>query len=206
MKKNIISIIIAAGLLSGAAFANEVPSSSNKSQLTVSQERDIDNIAYIGSEAMQDIQLARVALFNGDTVKAKKFLMLADKKINDDKTNWENFIKKNKTPPIDNDEYVIINATISVNEDFQSSETKTKAINEANKKLAHSDKKGAIETLRLAGITVMENQVLMPLQQTRTDIQKAITLFNDGKYYQTNLMLLSAEQGVIVESEVLQEE
>ncbi|HGA5543886.1 TPA: YfdX family protein, partial [Salmonella enterica subsp. enterica serovar Birkenhead] len=52
---------------------------------------------------------------------------------------------------------------------------------------------------------VVVNEVLMPLKQTRTDIQKAIALFDDGKYYQANLMLLSAEEGVILDSETIQE-
>ncbi|EHL9357962.1 YfdX family protein, partial [Salmonella enterica subsp. enterica serovar Oranienburg] len=74
-----------------------------------------------------------------------------------------------------------------------------------NEKLKKGDKKGAIETLKLAGINVVVNEVLMPLKQTRTDIQKAIALFGDGKYYQANLMLLSAEEGVILDSETIQE-
>nr|WP_232621076.1 YfdX family protein [Salmonella enterica] len=95
-----------------------------------------------------------------------------------------------------------MNATMTVNEDFQPTDVKTKAINAANAKLKQGDKKGAIETLKLAGVSVVENQFLMPLQSTRTDIRKAIKkLFNDGQYYQSNLMLLSSEEGVIVDSE-----
>ncbi|EOG4237257.1 YfdX family protein [Salmonella enterica subsp. enterica serovar Newport] len=119
--------------------------------------------------------------------------------MNDDSVDWKNFIKKY---PIDGDNYVVINATMTVNEDFQPTDVKTKAINAANAKLKQGDKKGAIETLKLAGVSVVENQFLMPLQSTRTDIRKAIKkLFNDGQYYQSNLMLLSSEEGVIVDSE-----
>lgn len=83
----------------------------------------------------------------------------------------EKFYKKY---PIDGDNYVVINATMTVNEDFQPTDVKTKAINAANAKLKQGDKKGAIETLKLAGVSVVENQFLMPLQSTRTDIRKAI--------------------------------
>ncbi|EAS9109571.1 hypothetical protein EIV52_21235 [Salmonella enterica] len=75
---------------------------------------------------------------------------------------------------------------------------------DANEKLKKGDRKGAIEVLNLAGITVSESQVLMPLKATRNDIQKAINLFNEGKYYQSNLMLLSAEEGIILDTEVIQ--
>ncbi|HFW3661537.1 TPA: YfdX family protein, partial [Salmonella enterica subsp. enterica serovar Birkenhead] len=100
---------------------------------------------------------------------------------------------------------IVINASMSISEDYQASDEKTKAIKKANEKLKKGDKKGAIETLKLAGINVVVNEVLMPLKQTRTDIQKAIALFDDGKYYQANLMLLSAEEGVILDSETIQE-
>ncbi|EEA2443639.1 YfdX family protein, partial [Salmonella enterica subsp. enterica serovar Enteritidis] len=175
------------------------------SPLTASQWRTVDNIAKIGNEAMQDVQLARVSLFNGDTKSAKKLLSDAQQKINDDKTDWTKFIKKDKKTPVDGDNYIVINASMSINEDYQASDEKTKAIKNANEKLKKGDKKGAIETLKLAGITVVENEVLMPLKQTRTDIQKAIALFDDGKYYQANLMLLSAEEGIILDSETIQE-
>ncbi|EBW2564268.1 hypothetical protein DQD36_20345 [Salmonella enterica subsp. enterica serovar Chester] len=207
MKKSILAMTLTTVLgVSGAAFADTgTAPQTTGSPLTASQWRTVDNIAKIGNEAMQDVQLARVSLFNGDTKSAKKLLSDAQQKINDDKTDWTKFIKKDKKTPVDGDNYIVINASMSINEDYQASGEKTKAIKNANEKLKKGDKKGAIETLKLAGITVVENEVLMPLKQTRTDIQKAIALFDDGKYYQANLMLLSAEEGIILDSETIQE-
>ncbi|EBY6848827.1 hypothetical protein D5952_21955 [Salmonella enterica subsp. enterica] len=208
MKKSILALALTTVLgVSGAAFADTgaAPQTTGSGPLTASQWRNVDKIAKIGNEAMQDVQLARVSLFNGDTKSAKKLLSDAQQKINDDKTDWSKFIKKDKKTPVDGDNYIVINASMSINEDYQASDEKTKAIKNANEKLKKGDKKGAIETLKLAGITVVENEVLMPLKQTRTDIQKAIALFDDGKYYQANLMLLSAEEGIILDSETIQE-
>ncbi|EAA4046246.1 YfdX family protein [Salmonella enterica subsp. enterica serovar Bareilly] len=208
MKKSILAMALTTVLgVSGAAFADTgaAPQTTGSSPLTASQWRTVDKIAKIGNEAMQDVQLARVSLFNGDTKSAKKLLSDAQQKINDDKTDWTKFIKKDKKTPVDGDNYIVINASMSISEDYQASDEKTKAIKNANEKLKKGDKKGAIETLKLAGITVVENEVLMPLKQTRTDIQKAIALFDDGKYYQANLMLLSAEEGVILDSETIKE-
>ncbi|MHC3320170.1 YfdX family protein [Salmonella enterica] len=207
MKKSILAMTLTTVLgVSGAAFADTgTAPQTTGSPLTASQWRTVDNIAKIGNEAMQDVQLARVSLFNGDTKSAKKLLSDAQQKINDDKTDWTKFIKKDKKTPVDGDNYIVINASMSINEDYQASGEKTKAIKNANEKLKKGDKKGAIEALKLAGITVVENEVLMPLKQTRTDIQKAIALFDDGKYYQANLMLLSAEEGIILDSETIQE-
>lgn len=44
----------------------------------------------------------------------------------------------------------------------------------------------------------------MSLKTTRNDMRKAIDLFKEGKYYQSNLMLLSAEQGIILSTEVIE--
>ena len=202
MKKIIFLAIIATTLSCCQAFASpstSVPPGKNH------QMNDIENIAITGNEVMQDVQLARVMLFNGNTSKARDFLLDANKKINDDGTDWQRFIQQDKKTPVDGDRYIIINATMSVNEDFQPSEAKTKAISNANKKLSQGDKKGAIEALRLVGITMTEKQILMPLQQTRTDIKKAIKLFDEGKYYQSNLVLLSTIQSLVVNTETVQE-
>lgn len=200
MKKHLISAILAISTLSGSGyvFAGTPPVENT-------QWRRVDNIARIGFDALQDIQLSRVALFNGQTQQAKNLLQDANKKINDDQTKWSSFIKKTKKTGIDSDDYVIINASIVVDESFQQSSIKSKAIHEANEKLKNGDKKGAIDTLKLAGIAVVENQMLLPLKHTRTDIRQAIQLVNEGKFYQANLVLLSAEQGVIIDTEAAYE-
>ncbi|EBM4324726.1 YfdX family protein [Salmonella enterica] len=203
MKKKLIISALALSLVSGCALAATNPSQNIKS-LTPSQIRAIDNIAQAGNAAMQDVQLARVALFDGDTRGAKHLLNDANKKINDDQTDWAKYIRKDKKTPIDGDGYVVINATMAISEDYQASEAKNKAVRDANEKLKKGDRKDAIEVLKLAGITVSESQVLMPLKATRNDLQKAINLFNEGKYYQSNLMLLSAEEGIILDTEVIQ--
>ncbi|EMH2691478.1 YfdX family protein, partial [Salmonella enterica] len=103
MKKSILAMTLTTVLgVSGAAFADTgTAPQTTGSPLTASQWRTVDNIAKIGNEAMQDVQLARVSLFNGDTKSAKKLLSDAQQKINDDKTDWTKFIKKDKKTPVD---------------------------------------------------------------------------------------------------------
>lgn len=71
--------------------------------------------------------------------------------------------------------------------------------------MKEGDKKGTIEALKLAGVSVIENQELIPLQQTRKDVTTALSLMNEGKYYQAGLILKSAQDGVIVDSQSIQE-
>lgn len=71
--------------------------------------------------------------------------------------------------------------------------------------MKEGDKKGTIEALKLAGVSVIENQELIPLQQTRKDVTTALSLMNEGKYYQAGLILKSAQDGIVVDSQSVQE-
>ena len=52
-------------------------------------------------------------------------------------------------------------------------------------------------------IGVIENQYLMPLNQTRKAVAQAQKLLKAGKYYEANLVLKGAEEGIVVDSEML---
>ena len=78
-----------------------------------------------------------------------------------------------------------------------------KAIQKANAHLSNGDKKGAIETLRLAGIDVAETQLLMPLKQTIAKVDKAREMLDDGKCYEANLAPKGAEDGIITDTETI---
>ncbi|EDX3983954.1 YfdX family protein, partial [Salmonella enterica subsp. enterica serovar 4,[5],12:b:-] len=98
-----------------------------------------------------------------------------------------------------------INSSITVAEDYLPAGQKNDAINKANQKMKEGDKKGTIEALKLAGVSVIENQELIPLQQTRKDVTTALSLMNEGKYYQAGLLLKSAQDGIVVDSQSVQE-
>lgn len=55
----------------------------------------------------------------------------------------------------------------------------------------------------MAGVDVSETQVLMPLKQTLEKIDCAQELLSKGKYYEANLALKGAEDGVVVDTETL---
>lgn len=60
-----------------------------------------------------------------------------------------------------------------------------------------------VQVARLAGVGVMENQYLMPLKQTRNALADAQKLLDKKQYYEANLALKGAEDGIIVDSEAL---
>lgn len=156
-------------------------------------------------QAMRNVGMSRFELFNGQTQKAEQLASQAEKLLNDDSIDWLRYVKSNKTSPQKGDKYIRINSSITVAEDYIPPGPKTDAINKANQKMKAGDKKGAIDALKLAGISVIENQELIPLQQTRKDVNTALTLMHEGKYYQAGLMLKSAQDSVIVDSQSVQE-
>ena len=52
----------------------------------------------------------------------------------------------------------------------------------------------------MAGVGVTETQYLMPLKQTQQAVKKAQQLLKEGKYYEANLALKGAEEGIITDS------
>lgn len=156
-----------------------------------------------GMEAMKDIQFARLALFRGQPDEAKKLVNTAKNLLTDEK-DWSSAraLKEKKTPQPD-DYYVVIDSNLTLSEDFVANDEKMKAIQDANAKINKGDKKGAIEVLHLAGIDVSETQLLMPVKQTMEKVDKAQNMLNEGKYYEANLVLKGAEEGLITDTEIM---
>lgn len=164
-----------------------------------------DKISGQAWQAMRDIGMSRFELFNGQTQKAEQLTAQAEKLLNDDRTDWNLYVKSDKKAPAEGDHYIRINSSITVAEDYLPAEQKNDAINKANQKMKEGDKKGTIEALKLAGVSIIENQELIPLQQTRKDVTTALSLMNEGKYYQAGLILKSAQDGIIVDSQSVRE-
>ena len=203
MKKVILASLLATMMSTSPVWATDsataAPAAPAAAATTQVQKEaaDVLQVAVQGANAMRDIQFARLALFHGQPDSAKKLTDDAAALLAADDASWAKFVKT------DANRYVIINASIALSEDYVATPEKESAIQSANEKLAKGDQKGAIDTLRLAGIGVIENQYLMPLNQTRKAVAQAQELLKAGKYYEANLVLKGAEEGIVVDSEML---
>lgn len=92
--------------------------------------------------------------------------------------------------------WVPVDAQMTLGEDFIATPEKASAVTEANKSLAKGDQKGAIEKLRLAHVDVNFVMAVLPLDKTTADVNQAATLVNQGKYYEANAVLKTAEDGM----------
>ena len=189
MKRLIMATMVTAILASSTVWAaDNAPVAAQQQTQQVQQTQKTaaaERISEQGLYAMRDVQVARLAL------------------LSDDSTEWAKFAKPGKKTNLNDDQYIVINASVGISESYVATPEKEAAIKIANEKMAKGDKKGAMEELRLAGVGVMENQYLMPLKQTRNALADAQKLLDKKQYYEANLALKGAEDGIIVDSEAL---
>ncbi|WP_435952117.1 YfdX family protein [Dryocola sp. BD626] len=204
MKKIILASLVATMMAATPVMAAQASAPAAATTAQIQKEAaDVMQVAVQGANAMRDIQFARLALFHGQPESAKKLTDDAASLLADDSADWAKFVKTDAKAKMIDDKYVIINATVALSEDYVATPAKESAIKSANEKLAKGDQKGAVDTLRLAGIGVIENQYLMPLNQTRKAVAQAQKMLDSGKYYEANLVLKGAEDGIVLDSEML---
>lgn len=88
-----------------------------------------------------------------------------------------------------------VDGALTINEDFAANPAKKAAVAEANKSLKGGDRHGAVEKLKLADMSIDITMVVVPLEQTISDVHQAASLINEGKYYEASQMLRDAQDG-----------
>jgi len=180
-------------------------------------EKILEKVSKESNTAMRKVRWARVALFDGEPDSAKKFiedakkdLAAAEKKapelvvtVKSQSKIGGKTISSEKTT--ETSDFVPIDAWLVLSEDFVSTPEKDAKIKKANEHLKKGDRAKALEVLRAANIGVSVSRMLMPLKTTMKHVDKALALVKDHKYYEANLALKGAEDGLIVDSVLLYE-
>ncbi len=78
-------------------------------------------------------------------------------------------------------------------------------IDKANEDFANGRSRPGIDELRLAEVDASFSRVLMPLQTTGRQIAAANRLMKDKRYYEANLALKAAEDGLQIDTVALSE-
>ena len=86
-------------------------------------------------------------------------------------------------------EWLPVDASITINDDFTASPDKKAAVADANKSLANGDRKGAVEKLKLTGMKIDFLLLAVPLDATIAKVQQASNMINDGKYYEASQLI-----------------
>lgn len=195
MKRLFTAAIITAVL----ATAPSLVSAQETSAIAQKQAAETLKISEQGFAAVQDVRLARLAIFQGVPEHAVKLADTAAKLLADDSVEWKKFAKTNKHVALIGDQYIAIDGTVGISENFIATPEKQAAIKNANEQLAKGDKKGAVETLRLADIAVTQKLYLLPLKHAQKTVADAQKLLGEKKYYEANLALKAVEDSVVVD-------
>jgi hypothetical protein len=217
--KSIVLALVAATALGGAAFAAEQAAAPHETPVQKAADVDAGKLSKDGAQAFRDLQLTRLAIFEANPTQAKDMIAKAQAAFAKAKTDDTVFMKAEadlKTPADmaghkgmaqsatatdakpskDQVAWVPVDAQLTLGDDFVATPAKASAVTEANKTLAQGDQKGAIEKLKLAHVDVNFTMAVLPLDKTIADVNQAATLIGQGKYYEANAALKSAQDGM----------
>ena len=91
-----------------------------------------------------------------------------------------------------------VDGVIGLSEDYSAQPAKAQAVAKANDSLAKGDKKGAMDTLKLAGVNLDVVTAVVPLQRTLGDVHDAVQMIDAGKYYEGSQKLRAVETSAIL--------
>jgi hypothetical protein len=76
------------------------------------------------------------------------------------------------------------------------------AVQQAQQQLQRGERQAAIETLRLVDLGLVSRVVSMPLSETSSHVDKAMSLIDEGKLHDANLELKQAKDGLFVATDI----
>ena len=226
MKSLAVALATTAILGSGAALAAEqskVGSAAGTTQPTaVTQDanKELGKLSADGRKAFHDVRLARLAIFDGQTDQAKKYVDEAKASIAKAKTDDTAFMKaeaalkpraglsqRSATQGADDKPmqsttptaWLPVDGGLTLGEDFVATPAKAAGVAKANDQLKKGSHKQAMETLKLSEINVAFVMEVAPLDKTISGIDTAAQLIDSGKYYEGNQALKGVEDGVRVD-------
>lgn len=194
-----------------AATAEKKP--TTKAQQTA--QKVLDQVSREADVAVREAGFARVAIFDGQVDQAKKLLEDAKANLAKAKLNAPTLtvsvqaVEKSGGKTLDTQkvtqtsDLLPIDASLALSEDYVATPEKAAKVKEANEHLKKGNHPKAMQVLKEADIGVSVSRVLMPLQRTIDEVDGALKQVNAGKYYEANLTLKGIEDGLIVDSVVL---
>jgi hypothetical protein len=219
MKKNFATVVALALTLLVSAdglyvhAADKTPADKTSSAKATAKNgltRDLTKVSHDGYGAMRAIHGARIAIFNGETKLVDEMLAKAQKGLDAATKDAQKFAadmkaadhgKKNeKKSASDQMDLIPINSDIMIADTFVPSPEKKTHIEKANTHLKTGHSKEAIEELQLGEIDVIYTVMMLPLESTKKRVADAEGFAKEHKYYEANLALKAAEDGIIVET------
>lgn len=198
-----LAVAAVAAVAAGAAYAG-VRSEQKASAL--------DAVSKESAQAVSDMRSARIAIFEGQTDLAKRYLDDATKLLEEadahaprtevtvqtKRTVGGDEVTKSEREEVT--DLVPVDAWVGVSEDFVARPKLRASEDEAAKDATASDAAPSVEAEDI-GITV--TRVLMPVHRTAAHVERAKKLLGQDKFYEANLALRAAEDELVTDEIVL---
>lgn len=204
MKKQQIAASAATALIATTFLSAFVQAAESPQTVT----SDMGKLSSKGNQAFQQIELARLAIFNGHASEATKLVKEAQQSVKVAQTDDTAFVKAEndlKFPPsaaaapsgasssatrsAQPTTWLPVGADVTITDSLAQSPSKSKAIASANEHLKKGKREAALGALKVANINVAYTMELVPLKQTMTDVNEAASLLAQNKYYEANQAL-----------------
>ncbi|MBM7129300.1 YfdX family protein [Dyella mobilis] len=203
----VVAITVAAGIC--ASVAADTALAAPDAPQNASARHDLQKLSDQGTQAFQDIETARLAIFNGHPQVAVRLIRRAQQSLIEAEADGTAFDKaeadlhpppgQTHPAPADNastTRWLPIGANLSLDTAYQGDPTKIAAVAAADAYLKKGERSRAIETLRLADIDVTYALAVVPVKNIEADVDEAADLLAHGKYYEANLSLKQAQDSV----------
>lgn len=214
---------LAAALLASApalAAAQNNTGADNGTMSAAQQqaEHDFSKFSQDGMKAFQDIDNARLEIFEAQTGKAKQDVQEAQALLQKAQSDNTVFMKAeselkappgqrqrssgaNATPSATQVAWLPINSSMVIDEDYLGNPGKAAGVNEADKNIQNGDKKQAMDALKLHDVDVSFIVQAAPLQATIQGVSEAASDMQQGHYFAANAALKKVDDGVRLDDE-----
>lgn len=207
-QKRIALIAAALCLTASASFAAEQTPVVSPAQSAANE--DFGMLSTQGAVAFHDVRLARLAIFDGKTGVARQLVSSAETAFQKAKSDVAayNEAESDLTPPpgvtqktggddglTGKVKWLPVDGAMTLDENYTATPDKQASLSKADHQIKAGDRKGAMDTLRLAGINVTFDMEVVPLERSIGKTQDALNLLKDGHYYEANQTLKSLEDG-----------
>jgi D-alanyl-D-alanine carboxypeptidase len=206
----VTTALATAGMPANAAPATAVDPVVAASMKAGSDTAALTQISQEGHDAMREIQGARIAIFNGDPRMARELLDKAKLSLEMASKNAPTLVVDTKVGvagkivrenvDVTKMNWIPVDGRLSLADSYVATPERVAHVRRANDHFRAGRSKEAIDELRLGEIDVNYSRVLMPLQSTEKRVADAITLLANNKFYEADLALKSAEDGVAVDT------
>jgi hypothetical protein len=204
-----------------AATPNPSMTSSTKAEdqgssaAQTAADRDFGHFSQDGAKAFEKIDLARLAIFDGQTEKAQADVQQAEAMLTKAKSDDMVFTKAeselkvpagttqrgpvNATPSTTRIAWLPVGGMMTIDEDYIDNSAKNAGVTKADAQMKQGNAKQALDTLKLHDVDVSFDAQVAPLDATLKDVQQAASLLSQSHYFAANQALKHADDGIRID-------